>query len=216
VFSIACGLAAYAAEPVVNPDPFRFKSDIQAFEHWDAQNAFPRDGVLFVGSSSIRLWQTAEDFPDLPVINRGFGGAHISDVIYYAEQVALKYRPRVIVFYCGGNDIDAGKTPEQVLADFEHFVARVHQKSPETRILYLPIKPSLARWDSWPQMERTNGLIHQFIDGDERLAYVDTATPMLGPDGRPRPELFIDDGLHLNEAGYRLWSGLVREQIGSP
>lgn len=214
--SIACGLAAHAAEPVANPDPFRFKPEIQAFEAWDAKNASPRDAVLFAGSSSVRMWRSAEDFPDLPVINRGFGGAHISDVNYYAELVALKYQPRVIVFYCGDNDIEAGKSPEQVLADFKWFVSRAHRQLPDTRILYLPIKPSLARWEKWPQMRDVNEFVRQLADDDERLTYVDTATPMLGADGRPRPELFIDDGLHLNEAGYRLWSGILRDHLGAP
>ena len=215
----ACGLASHAQDATIrqaNPDPARFAAEIAAFEAWDRQNAFPRDGILFVGSSSIRMWPTARSFPDLPVINRGFGGSHVSDVNHYVEQVVLKYRPRVVVFYAGDNDIADGKPPEQVLGDFENFVATVHRQLPDTQILYLPIKPSLLRWEKWPQMRATNVLIQQFIEKNDQLAYVDTATPMLGPDGRPRKELLLDDGLHLNAAGYRLWSGILHDQLVAP
>jgi lysophospholipase L1-like esterase len=201
--------ALLAQEETADPDPARFAADIQAFEAWDRQNSFPASAVLFVGSSSIRMWQTAESFPDLPVINRGFGGSHISDVNHFADRVVLKYEPAVVVFYAGDNDIADGKTPEQVSRDFSEFVARLHQRLPATKVLYLPIKPSLLRWERWPQMQKANALVHQTIRGDDRLTYVDTATPMLGSDGRPRAELFLDDGLHLNVAGYQLWNGLV-------
>ena len=210
---IACGLAARVAEPVADPDPARFAAEIQAFADWDSKNATPRDAVLFVGSSSIRMWRSAESFPDLPVINRGFGGAHVSDVNHFVDQVALKYRPRVVVFYCGDNDIADGKSPEQVLADFKQFVATVQQRFPDTRIIYLPIKPSLLRWEKWPQMREANVLIRQLADKDAQVTYVDTATPMLGADGQPRKELFLGDGLHMNAAGYQLWSGILHDQL---
>jgi lysophospholipase L1-like esterase len=212
----ACGLAAYAAQPVADPDPARFAGEIAAFEAWDRQNAFPRDGILFAGSSSIRMWPTAQSFPDLPVINRGFGGSHISDVNHYVEQVVLKYRPRAVVFYAGDNDVDSGKSPQQVLADFKEFVATVHNELPSTRIIYLPIKPSILRWQKWPQMKATNELVQQFIAKNDGLEYVDTATPMLGPDGQPRKEFFLDDGLHMNSAGYELWAGILGSQLRVP
>jgi lysophospholipase L1-like esterase len=212
----ACGLAAHAAEPVADPDPARFADEIAAFEAWDRQNAFPRACILFAGSSSIRMWPTAQSFPDLPVINRGFGGSHISDVNHYVEQVVLKYRPRVVVFYAGDNDVDSGKSPEQVLADFKVFVAKVHERLPDTRILYLPIKPSILRWQKWPQMSATNALVKQFIEQNDQLAYVDAATPMLGPDGQPRREFFLDDGLHMNAAGYQLWAGILASLLQTP
>lgn len=189
-----------------DPDPGRFAAEIEAFEAWDLKNVPPPNPVLFVGSSSIRLWPSATYFPDLPVINRGFGGSHISYVNFYLERTVLKYLPRAIVFYAGDNDIAAGKTPEKVLDDYQEFVARVHALSPATDILYVPIKPSLARWDMWPLMLQANALIATFSAGSSRLHYLDVATPMLGPDGTPRPELFIEDGLHLNRAGYDLWS----------
>src|SRR6476619_4722811 len=101
--------------------PARFESEIAAFEKWDHQNAVPRDCILFVGSSTIRLWQTADAFPDLPVINRGFGGSTVADVNYFADRIVFKYKPRTIVFYAGDNDIAGGRSPERVFGDFEKF-----------------------------------------------------------------------------------------------
>jgi lysophospholipase L1-like esterase len=215
----ACGLAAHAAppngEPKPDPDPARFTADIAAFEAWDRQNSAPRDAVLFVGSSSIRMWQTAECFPDLAVINRGFGGSHTSDVNHFAEQIVLKYAPRTIVFYAGDNDVAEGKSPKQVAGDFRRFVDIVQAKLADTEIIYLPVKPSLARWQLWPTMQETNALVEHYVEGKSHLSYVDTATPMLGSDGRPRPEIFLDDGLHMNDQGYQIWSELLRSKLAS-
>jgi lysophospholipase L1-like esterase len=189
-----------------DPDPARFEQEIAAFEHWDRQNSYPRDAGLFVGSSSIRMWPTAESFPNLAVINRGFGGSQISDVRHFAERIVLKYSPRLVVFYAGDNDIESGKSPQQVFDDFHAFTELVHDRLPKTRIIYLPIKPSVARWPKWPQMQDVNSRVQQLSHTDERIIYVDTATPMLGEGGKPRRELFLDDGLHLNDKGYALWT----------
>lgn len=218
------GLGADA--PALAPDqdapsgPARFEADIETFRAWDRKNAVPADAVLFVGSSSIRLWQTAADFPDLPVINRGFGGSTITDVNHYVEDVALKYRPAVVVFYAGDNDINGGASPAEVFEAYRTFVDRVLAVRADTRIIFLPIKPSLARWALWPSMRELNDLVRTYgesaepgPDGRPRLFYADIASPMLGPDGEPRPELFVDDGLHLSEAGYALWNGVVRPVI---
>jgi len=217
-FFTACGLALHAAEPAPrhpDPDPLRFEPDVLAFEAWDRQNSPPRDAVLLVGSSSIRMWPTAESFPELSVINRGFGGSHASDVNHFAERIVLKYEPRTIVFYAGDNDVADGKSPEQVAGDFQRFVDIVRAKLPNAEIIYLPIKPSLARWRLWPRMQETNALVAEFIRGKRRLAYVDTATPMLGPHGQPRPELFLEDGLHMNAAGYQIWSDRLRAKLAA-
>jgi lysophospholipase L1-like esterase len=204
---LACVVAKrVAASEFPDPDPARFEQDIRAFEAWDRQNSFPNSAVLFVGSSSIRMWPTAESFPDATVINRGFGGSHTSDVNYFAERIVVKYKPKLIVFYAGDNDIESGKPPEQVFDDFQSFSKTIHERLPGARIVYLPIKPSLARWPKWPRMQQVNAQVEKLMHTDRRLVYVDTATPMLGTDGRPRPELFLDDGLHLNDNGYRLWT----------
>ena len=145
------GVALLSAADANEVDPARWEKDISQFEAWDRQNSPARESVLFVGSSSIRMWPTRVDFPDLPVINRGFGGAHISDVNAFTERVVLPYAPRIIVFYCGDNDIKAGKSIARVVGDYRAFVDVIHRALPETRIIYLPIKPSVSRWKWWPR-----------------------------------------------------------------
>lgn len=202
-----------AAAQVADPDPARFAKDIALFEEWDRKNAPPKDAVLFVGSSTIRLWPTAERFPDWPVINRGFGGSHISDVNHYLDRVVLKYDARVILFYAGDNDIGNGKSPAQVLEDYQAFVSRVRAARPDAHIIFLPVKPSLARWTLWETMRTLNEMVRKYSATQPRLHYIDVAPPMLGSDGRPRPELFIEDGLHMSAAGYDLWTGLVQKAV---
>jgi len=199
-------LGAAALLPAGESDPRRWAGEIGRFEEWDGKNSTPEDAVLFLGSSSIRMWATSDYFPYLPVINRGFGGAHISDVLHYLERIVTPYRPRVIVFYAGDNDIAAGKPPQRVAADYRSFVKHVHQELPETRIIFIPIKPSLKRWTFWPRMKEANAAIRHFTEQDRRLLFADTVTSALGDDGKPRPELFIKDGLHLSAEGYRLWA----------
>ena len=147
------GQALFANEPV-QPDPNRFAGEISAFEQWDNKNSFPADAVLFVGSSTIRMWQTRASFPDLPVINRGFGGSHISDINFYFKRVVSPYKPKVIVFYAGDNDIASGKSAQQVLDDFRRFVEMVRNQLPRTPIIFISIKPSESRWNFWPVLSR--------------------------------------------------------------
>jgi lysophospholipase L1-like esterase len=196
-----------------DPDPARFAADIAAFEARDRQNSAPKHAILFVGSSSIRMWQTAEAFPELSVINRGFGGSHASDVNHFIPQIVLKYAPRTIVFYAGDNDLADGKSPQQVAGDYEKFVALVREKLPETEFIYLPVKPSLARWKLWPKAQETNALVKQFSAEHGYVKYLDTATPMLGSDGKPRPEIFLDDGLHMNDVGYQIWNEVIARHL---
>jgi lysophospholipase L1-like esterase len=209
LFQCAAGLNAQTPAP----DHDRFSQEINAFIQWDRKNSFPEHAVLFVGSSSIRLWNTASSFPKLTVINRGFGGSEISDVNHYYEHVVKQYNPARIVFYAGDNDIAAGKSANQVFGDFQLFIEKVEHDFPETDVFYLPIKPSISRWKLWPEMAVANGKIKAFIETKPNLFYVDTATPMLDETTRPRPELFMDDGLHLNERGYQLWNGILSSYL---
>jgi lysophospholipase L1-like esterase len=165
--------------------------------------------VLFVGSSSIRLWSSAAAFPGCGIVNRGFGGAQISDVQHFYEAVVARYRPRAILFYAGDNDVWAGKSPGRVLEDFQEFVETVRRDQPDAPIYFLAIKPSPRRWHLWRDMEEANGLIRAWAGSQGNVVYVDVATPMLGADGRPRPELFAEDDLHLNEAGYEVWKSVL-------
>ena len=200
-------------ERVENPDPHRFDEEIGRFLKWDRQNAVPPEGVLFIGSSSIRGWMTREYFPELPVINRGFGGSHLSDVIYFADQIALPYHPAVVVIYAGDNDIAFGKPAGQVVEDFQTLTKMLQDSLSGVAIIYLPIKPSLARWQMWPEMKKANEQIHRLIQQDSKMYYADTAAPMFMENGELNPTLFIEDGLHLTPAGYRLWSDVLAPVI---
>jgi len=190
-----------------NPDPHRFQSEIDAFTSWDAKNSFATGAFLFTGSSSIRLWKTHEAFPDIVVLNRGFGGSHISDVLFYFDRIIPKYQPSVIVFYAGDNDIADGKPVDQVFKDFSDLLSRVRVLSETIDFIYLPIKPSGLRWALWEKMNAFNIKIRDTFSRDSNFIYMDTATPMLNPSTKqPDPELYMSDHLHLNEKGYQIWT----------
>jgi lysophospholipase L1-like esterase len=202
------------AQETDGSDPKEWESVIQAFEAKDAEEPPPEEAVLFVGSSSIRGWETVDaDFPAIDAINRGFGGSEFSDLNYYIDRIVWPYRPRTIVVYEGDNDVAAGNSPGQIFEEYKTFVRRVHQELPETRIAFLAVKPSPSRWDLVGEMREANELIREYTLWRENLEYIDVFAPMLGPDGRPRPEIFTDDGLHMNAAGYTLWKEMVRPYV---
>ena len=203
-------LVALAAAAQTN----KFEADILAFEASDRTNPPPTRAVLFVGSSSIRLWKTvAQDFPKHRVINRGFGGSEISDSVHYAKRIVIPYKPRMIVMYAGGNDIHNGKKPEQVLSDFKAFVAAVHAASPSTKIAWISIAPNPARWSEVEKVRAANRLIADHARRTWRVEYLDVFSHMLGPDGQPRPEIFSADRLHMNREGYVLWTRIVKRYL---
>jgi len=205
---------AGVGKPAKRPTGFeRWEPSIRRFEEQDRKSPPPTGEIVFVGSSSIRGWNTKKYFPDLKTIQRGFGGSQVADSVHFAERIVLKYRPRIVVLYAGDNDIAAGKTPQRVLADFRAFVKKVHDALPRTRIVYVAIKPSIARWKLVEKMRAANRLIADYTKSDMRLRFVDIDTPMIGPDDRPRKELFVKDGLHLSHEGYVLWSRLVRKHL---
>jgi lysophospholipase L1-like esterase len=189
--------------------PEKWEAAIAAFERQDAKSPPPADAVLFVGSSSVRLWDVAKSFPDLPTINRGFGGSQICDATCFADRIVTKYQPRIIVFYSGDNDIAGGKSAEQVDVDFRAFVAKVRASLPETPIVVVSIKPSIARWKMRETMQGANDLIAADCKKDATLRFVDVWPAMLDSQGEPKKEIFRDDGLHMNDAGYQLWNNLV-------
>jgi lysophospholipase L1-like esterase len=191
-------------------DPTRFEADIRAFEAADRASPPPLAGVVFVGSSSIKNWtEVAADFPGVPVLNRGFGGSTLADVVHYADRIVLPYRPHLVVLYAGDNDMVEGRTPAQVLGDYRAFVARLRSAWPEARIVYVSIKPSPSRRRYIDRVRETNQLIRSEIARDTLQAYVDVFTPMLDAAGQPRPELFEADSLHMTRAGYLLWRALL-------
>lgn len=195
-------------------DPFaRWEKTIQKFEQQDKTSPPPKGGILFVGSSSIRLWKLDKSFPDLRATNRGFGGSEIADSTHFAWRIILKHKPKVVVLYAGDNDIAKKKTPERVSKDFTAFVATVHKELPKTKIAFLAIKPSIKRWNLVDKMKKANALIQAQCEKNPLLVYVDIFTPMLGKDGMPMKDLFAGDGLHLNEKGYQLWTKILRPHL---
>lgn len=196
-------------------DLARWEPEISAFEAADRRHPAPAHAIVFTGSSSIRLWKTlAEDFAGKPVMNRGFGGSQIREVTAFADRIVLPYKPALVVMYCGGNDINAGLTAEQVFADYRAFVSKVHASSPTTRIAYISIAPNPARWSQVGTVKAANALIEQWTRRDRRLQYIDVFSQMLGPDGRPQPDIFVEDGLHMNAKGYEIWTAVVGRALG--
>lgn len=195
------------------PDPIRFKKMIDNFEQWDLKNSYPEDAVLFVGSSSIRLWETADAFPDFPVINRGFGGSVIPDVLHFYEQTIDKYDPNIVVFYTGDNDIATGMSTEAVFSNYKKIVGRILNDHPDVLFIYIPIKPSSSRWDLWTKMKEVNQQVQKYNRQSDQLFYVDLATPLLAEDGKPDDSFFLDDRLHLNKKGYAVWNSILKPEL---
>src|SRR2546425_1091850 len=192
----------------------KWEKEISAYEQMDRTNAPPKGALLFIGSSTIRLWKTlAQDFPEYRVINRGFGGSEIVDSTHFAERVILPCKPRMVFLRAGGNDLNAGKPPEQVFADFKEFVTKVHSKLTETEIVFISLSPSIARWKQADKEKAVNTMIEEYVRKTPRLRYIETYPMPLGPDGQPRPELFVEDKLHFNAAGYKLLAEIVRPYL---
>lgn len=155
----------------------------------------------------------AGDFPGLPVLNRGFGGSTLTDVVYYMDRIVVPYHPRLVVLYAGDNDLMLGRTPERVLSDYRTFVARLHSRLPAARVAFGSIKPSPSRRALMDRAREINRRIRAETGGDSRQTYVDVFTPMLDAKGQPRPELFRPDSLHLTPTGYRLWRSVLARVV---
>jgi lysophospholipase L1-like esterase len=207
-------LARAALAAGTNHNFARWENEIAAFERSDATNPPPRGALLFIGSSTIRFWKTlAEDFPGQRVINRGFGGSEIVDATHFADRIIFPYAPRMIFLRSGGNDLWAGKSPEQVFADFQEFAATVHAKLPETEIVFISLSPSIARWKQHEQEKAVNSLVERFVPQQSHLTYIETYPIVLGTNGEPRAELFVGDKLHFNAEGYKLLVERVRPYL---
>jgi len=210
---LACAaLVAWApllSAQVADPDPHRFDSAFATFAKWDEQNSYPKNAVLFTGSSSIVRWNTAESFPNMPVINRGFGGSQASDLPSRVAEGVTKYDPAVVVYYAGDNDTEAGKGAEQIFEDVREFTEAVLAFDPSTWVVLLSVKPSPRRWEWQSVMQDTNELMRRYADAMPTVEYVDVGTAMLGADGLPVPHLYVADRLHMTPAGYEIWNRIV-------
>lgn len=198
-------------QTTTTPNPGQWSAELKTFARQDSTTRPPAAPILFYGSSSVRMWQSlATDFPGRPVLNRGFGGSRFPDASYLFDKLVVAYQPRQVVLYEGDNDIGAGATPQQVYQSFRVFAELMRRKLPRTQLVFLSIKPSLARWALYPRMQEANNLIRQYIEKNpKQLRFVDVGTPLLGPNGQPRPELYREDGLHMTRAGYDIWTQVL-------
>lgn len=218
---LALGLLTGCQHAVEPPPPnsiathnsSRWEKEMAAFDAADARQAPAKGGIVFVGSSSIRMWASlAKDFPDRKVLNRGFGGSQLADAVHHAERAILRYQPKQVVIYSGGNDLNAKKTPEVVYGDFVALVSKIRAAHPQARIAYITIAPNPARWSQLEQIKQTNALIAGYCRR-HGMDTIDVFTAMLGPDGRPKPDIFLKDNLHMNERGYAIWREVVRPYL---
>ena len=203
-----CAVAFFTHVPAAQQEPWA--KEMAAFAGQDRKTPPSPGGIVFVGSSSIRLWDLERSFPKLPIVNRGFGGSQIVDSVRDADLLVIRHKPRTVVLYAGDNDIAAGRSPAVVANDFKAFVQRIHAALPQTRIAFIGIKPSTLRWALVAKVREANAAIRAYCEDDERLGFVDVDGPMLGWDEKPRKDLLAEDGLHLTPKGYELWTTLVR------
>jgi lysophospholipase L1-like esterase len=202
------------APPPRPHDPFaRWEKNILAIQKRLADNPPKPGGVFFAGSSSIVQWDLKKWFPNKGYVNVGFGGSVIADSTHFAPRILTPFRPGTVVFYAGDNDIARGNRPEQVEADFRAFVAAVRKDNPSCRVLFIPVKPSVARWKQFDVQQKANARVKALCEKGNGLVYVDIVAPMLRADGTPDPDLFVKDGLHLSPKGYEIWTAAVKAAL---
>lgn len=208
---VAAGCSSPAPKPLEPiPEGNKWAKELRAFEAIDATNPPPRRPIVFTGSSSIRLWKDlTTDFAAYPVINRGFGGSELSDVNQFFDRLILQYRPKQVVVFAGVNDIANGKSPEQVIEDLKTLRNRLHAELPRTRFVYLALALNPSRWNQRDKVRAVNRAAAELLSTDPRDVFLDTTSVMLGPDGLPKPDIFVDDKLHMNRKGYELWKPRV-------
>lgn len=218
--ALGAALPAVALSPPATPQvPAQVSNvalaqDMATFAKVDAANPVPRGGIEFIGSSSIRMWDSlAADFPGQPVFNRGFGGSEVRDSTWYAGQIVVPYAPCKVFFYAGDNDLNSGRNATQVRDDVVAFVQRVHRDLPKTTVEYISIKPSLSRANLLPAIKEANAMIKAALARLPHTGYSDIYTPMLGSDGQPRPALFREDMLHMTPEGYAIWRKVLGPKV---
>lgn len=208
--SIVIASSPDAAQTEARADPSQWEQAIRAFETADLAAPPAKGGIVFIGSSSIRLWTSlAADFPGMPVLNRGFGGSQLPEVTAYVNRIVTPYQPRQVIVYCGGNDISAGRKAVDVLADYQALVRAIRAGSPAARVAYISIAPNPARWSQIETVKFANQAITEWTASDPRLTYIDVYAAMLGADGLPKPDIFVADRLHMNQKGYAIWRAII-------
>ncbi len=211
--SLVLVTAAFAEAPkttVPATGPAKWERSIAAFEAADKITPPPANGIEFVGSSTMVKWKTlAEDFPGLPVFNRGFGGSQSSDVLFFLDRVVLKYKPKTIVFYAGDNDLGAGKKADEVIGTWKKIMARLTKELPETKVIYLSLRPSLKRIALLDEQRKVNAGIKASIEGKANVQFVNLTPALMDKEGKPNGALLVEDKLHLNAGGYKVLTAIV-------
>ena len=199
-----------------DPDPLRFSKDFSFFAEQDFEKKGLNENlVLFTGSSSIRMWQSLySDFPEINLLNRGFGGAHLSDILHFYDRLFTRYQPQRIVLYCGENDLWSGKKVEQVMNNFRTLWSKINYDLPTSTLIYISCKPSPKRISKWNTYQSFNLLIKNLAQKDNKLTFVDISPTLLRPDLSFYPGLWKKDSLHLNQAGYKRWTSWIRPTLG--
>ena len=199
-------LSLVSSQALSAQDVNRFEDEILAFEEADRLNPPQKHGILFLGSSSIKLWETLEqDFAGYPVLNRGFGGSQCSDAIHFFDRIVTPYHPDKIAFYEGDNDLANGMSPEDVLADFKIFMEKINDLDSKIKVAFIAIKPSPARWNLAEVMKTANQMIKDYCESHAQLTFVDIFSPMLNAYHKPQADLYVKDQLHMNAKGYDIW-----------
>jgi lysophospholipase L1-like esterase len=189
-----------------------FSEDIAQFKKHDQQNPPPANAILFVGSSSFTKWKDVSSyFPGYIIINRGFGGSVLPDVIRYTPDIIIPYHPKQVVIYCGDNDLASSDaiTPDTVFERFRVLFELIRKSLPGENIVYVSIKPSPSRARLREKMEKANLLIQTYLSIQPHTAFADVYHPMLNPDGTIRSEIFLEDSLHMNAKGYAIWQKVI-------
>ncbi len=218
LFSLPVVLAAAALADAQTRtiDPTRFEEAVRAFEAEDRAAMPPEGAIVVTGSSSIRRWHPTlqRDLAPLTAIPRGFGGSTMQDVEHFLDRIVLPYKPRAVVIYEGDNDTGAyGVPPAEIAGRLETIVQRIHAALPAARVYVMSVKPSLARAAAWDRAQETNALYRRLAAANELVSYIDVATPFLRADGKVMDDVFIEDGLHLNEKGTRIWASTIRAAL---
>ena len=199
--TIAVGTITFAQQKAAP-----FQDEINAFKTKDAIAVPAKGGILFIGSSSLRKWTDLEKvYSKYSAINRGFGGSTLLNAIYYADDIIFPYQPRQIVVYSGENDIAEGASAEITADRFKILFDLIRKKMPEVPIDFISIKPSVSREKFMPEFLYANALIKTFLAAQSKTGFIDVYNPMLIADGKPMPDIFLDDNLHMNQKGYDIW-----------
>lgn len=207
---ITTGFLLLLASCMVQAQPFA--ADIALFKKQDSIKFPPANGILFIGSSSFTKWTDIQTyFPGYPIINRGFGGSSLPDLIRYEQDIIFPYQPKQIILYCGENDIAAADsvTAEMVLARFTILFNDIRKEWPRIPLVFISLKPSPARWAMRERMQRANQLIKKYVRKKKHTTFINVWDSMLGPDGLPMADIFIADRLHMNAKGYAIWQELI-------